>query len=234
MLQPTISTAWEVVRYSPESNKFPLTYVEPHIYQKEQSFRNEFIGSEFYDLLIADLTDYGTVPTWATSGVYSSGDYVDYFGTTLISLENDNSTAPCDDEDNEFWGEATKFDTPCYQSLWELYLRQYFAFYIMSGVLEYATYPSGGKGVIEWMDDGGARQGAGSRSASMAILTSRVNRLLQDANSILKNMVIWMTAQNKANTCDFSKALPIDCASTSINQTQPIRRIAYRRTYGHY
>lgn len=231
MPQTTLITAWEVVRYSPESNKFPTAQVEPLIFPKEQTVRRVLLGADFYDALVADMIDYGTVETWEVTGTYSSGEYVNYFGTTLLSLVSGNTTQPCDDPGNEYWQEAERFETGCYQSLWELYLRQYLAFTIMSDALPYATYQSGGKGLVEWMDDGGLRDGAGSKSASTAILTNRRNQLLQNANDIFQNMAAWMIAQNTAGTCNFSDALPVSCSV--VNPSPPRRRIAYRRN-GNY
>lgn len=227
MAQETLITAWEVVKYSPESDKFPTGLVQPHIYPKERTFRRVYLGKEFYDLLLADKVDYGVVEEWDATATYASGDYVDYFGTTLVSLTSGNNTQPCEDQAGEFWEEPDKFTTECYQNLWELYLRQYLAYYIIPAALPHATYPSGGKGVTEWIDDGSMRQGAGSKSASQGVLASRLNILQNEANEILQNMRDWMNDQNDAGTCDFSLAIP--CIES--NPTPQRRRIAYRSGY---
>jgi len=232
MPQQTLTTAWLVVKHSPESDKFPTAYVEPHIYPKEQTLRRQYLGKDFYDAMLADKVDYGVVPVWASSGTYSSGDYVDYFGTTLQSIQDDNTTEPCADPEDAYWVEPDLFETACYQSLWELYLRDYISRYVMIAALPHATFPSGGKGVIEWVDDGSFRNGAGTRSASQGVLSSRLFALQNEAEEILKNMTEWMNDQNTAGTCDFSDALV--CAASS--PTPQRRRIAYRSNYndGYY
>lgn len=232
MAQRTLITAWEVVRYSPESDHFPTAYVEPHIYPKEQTLRRTFLGKDFYDALIADQIDYGTPDEWSKSATYASGDYVNYFGATLVSLTGSNTVQPCDDPDNVYWGIPDKFETSCYQSLWELYLRQYLAYYVIAAPLEYTTYPSGGKGVTEWVDDGGGfRDGSGVKSASRQTMSKRLERLNNDANEIQQNMVEWMNDQTDDGACDFSDAMP--CTGSG-NPTSKRRRVGYRSGYGYY
>lgn len=226
----TLITPYEVVLLSPESNKFPPQWTEPHIYSKEQTLRRVYLGKDFYDALLDDLVDFGVVGKWDVSTTYASGDYVDYFGTTLQSIQADNTTQPCDDPENAYWIEPDKFETGCYQLLWEQYLGPYLANYIMAASIEHPTYPTGAKGTTEWTDDAEMRQGAGVRSASQAVLSSRVKKLQNDANEILQNMQEWIKDQNDAGTCDFSAAL----ICQSQNPTPRKSRIAYRSRYGTY
>ena len=65
----TLITVWEVIRYSPVSNKFPTAYVSG-VYRKEISFARKWLGKEFYDLLIDDLVEYGTVKNWTNGETY--------------------------------------------------------------------------------------------------------------------------------------------------------------------
>lgn len=232
MPQTTLITAWEVVKYSPESDKFPTAYVAPHIYAREQQVAREYLGVDFYALLIADLVDYGVVEDWDDTTTYSSGEYVNYYGSVLESLQDSNTTDPREDPANEYWIEADKFTTACYQSLWiEGQLRDFLAFFIISDAFQSTTHPSGGKGVTEWVDDGGARDGAGSRSASASTLQMRLNGIRTQAAIRQENMQAWMIRQNNAGTCDFSTALPV--ASCYVAQAQRTQRIGYRKNTGN-
>ena len=230
MPQATLITAWEVVKYSPESNKFPTQYVQPHIYHKEQQAAREYLGIDFWDLLIADKVDYGVLEQWSDVTTYASGDYVDYYGTVLESIQANNTTDPVDDLATEYWIEADKFTTACYQSLWdEGGLRDFLAFFIISEAYQPTTHPAGGKGITEWTDDGGMRDGAGSRSASASTMQNRINGIRQQAEVRQKNMQAWMIRQHEAETCLFTDALPI--ASCFTPQVQQPRRIGYRKWY---
>jgi hypothetical protein len=228
MPQQTLISAWEVVKYSPESNKFPTAYVEPHIYHKEQQVAREYLGLDFWDLLLADKVDYGLVENWDDTTTYASGDYVDYYGTVLESIQDDNTVDPVNDLANDYWIEAPKFETACYQSLWEVGgLRDFLAFFIIVEAFQSTTNPAGGKGLTEWIDDGGQRDGAGSRSASASTQQNRINGIRGQAEVRQKNMQIWMIRQHEAETCLFTDALPI--ASCYIKPVQQPRRIAYRK-----
>ena len=231
MPQTTIITAWEVVRYSPESNKFPPAYVEPHIYTKEQLVAREYLGQEFYAALLADKVDYGVLENWESGTVYASGDSVDYFGVVMTSIVSDNSYDPSQDLENQYWIVADKFETACYNRLWiEGQLRDFLAFFIIPEAYHATTYPAGGKGITEWTDDGGMRDGAGSKSASASTMQMRLNTIRQQAFERQQNMAAWMCRQNDAGVCDFAAALPIAgrCANP---QAQATRRIALKTNH---
>jgi len=220
-----------VVKYSPESNQFPTAYIQPHIFQKERAFARKVLGLEMYELLTADLVNHGTIKPYDGATTYALNDVVEYFGMTLKSLQGSNNINPCEDAEGDYWQEALKFTTPCYQTLWELYLRRFLAFHIMGEALEYTTYPAGAKGVIERVD-----QNTGTRTASFSIFTAHKQALLKDAGEVLENMVQYMQEQNKAfaadeNTgCDFSKALFVNCETLPAAQafSRPAKRFAFR------
>lgn len=193
-------TPGEVITAAPESSKFPAALLEPHIQRKEDTLSRTCLGRTFYDLLLADVVDYGTLSIWKASGTYAEDEYVDYYGLILKSKVADNSTNPCDD-DGTNWEVAAKFGTACYESLWTLYLKPYLAFTVMASALDYATFPAGAKGVVEWVDDQ-----TGAKSASMAVLNARKSKLLSDAAEVMDNMKDWMIreTQDTTSTCDFS------------------------------
>lgn len=217
----TLITAWEVVKYSPVSNKFPTAYVNG-IYRKEISFARKWLGKDFYDLLIADLVDYGEVKNWTNGETYALNEYVDYLGLILRSKAADNGADPCTD-DGTNWEEAKKFqDTTCYEPLWtDGSLREYLALYIMQSVLVTSTIQAGAKGVTEWLDDN-----TGTKSASKNTLLTLKEQIIQDANESLENLqcYIW---DNK-DDCDFSKVKFI-AEQKTVNKTRPLQRFNFRR-----
>jgi hypothetical protein len=133
-----------------------------HIRRKERRFAREFLGKDYYDLLIADLIDYAGTDEYDSGTTYNQNDTVLYFGAILKSLVNANDTAPCDDDGTK-WEVAPKFQTECYQNLWTDYLREYLALYIAAEVIDYTTYPLGNKGVLEFVEDQSGMKTAGTR-----------------------------------------------------------------------
>jgi len=220
----TIMTAGEGVRHSPETSKFPPSLISPHIYQKEQTLVRQVLGQDFYDLLVADLVSYTGLTTWSPSQTYSTGAFVDFYGLILKSLVDGNTVHPCEDTAGTNWAAARRFNTDCYEDLWAWYLRPYLSAVIMASALDYATYPAGAKGVVEWADDA-----SGARSASMPVFLARKTKLLNDAAEILENMKAYMIKQDNDGTCDFSTVPFVDCNNPRVTKT-PRRRFLFRKT----
>lgn len=197
-------TAGEVVKYSPESSKFPPGAVQPHIFRKERAFVRAFLGNDFYQLLLADLTDVSAMQAWSPNKSYSTGDVVDYFGMTLESLADANTVNPCEDTDGASWASVQKFQSACYQSLWEQGMREHLAYTIMAASIDHTTFPAGARGLVEWVDDA-----SGSRSASNFAFVARKNKLLADASEALENLkeYIYREHTDTESTCDFSELL---------------------------
>lgn len=221
----TLITVGEVLQASPESSRFPAALIAPHIQRKEDSLARTCLGRDFYDALLADKIDWGVVQTWKATESYSLDQYVDFYGMTLKSLANSNTTNPCEDDGTK-WEAAEKFDTACYNTLWTTYLRPYLAFVVMASALDYATNPAGAKGVVEWSDESGAR------SASTAVLQGRKRKILEDANELLDNMKDWMIRLNATGeTCEglFSDVPSVAAAcGTACAPTYLRRRFAFR------
>lgn len=200
-----------MVKYSPESSKFPPQAVQPHIFRKERAFVRAFLGHEFHQLLIADLEDVSALQAWSPAKQYSTGDVVDYFGMTLKSLVNTNSVNPCDDTEGTSWQLMRKFQSDCYENLWVQGLREYLAYTVMAAAIDHTTFPAGARGVVEWVDDASS-----SRSASNSTFVARKNKLLSDASEALENLKEWVYREHTdADTlCDFSEMLWLKSCTT--------------------
>lgn len=200
----TIITAGEVVRYSPESSKFPPQAVQPHIFRKERAFVRAFLGHDFYQLLLADLEDVTELQAWSPLAQYNTGDVVDYFGMTLKSLVDNNSVNPCEDPGATNWELMRKFQSECFENLWQQGLREHLAYTIMASAIDHTTFPAGARGVVEWVDDASS-----SRSASNSTFFARKNKLLSDASEALENLKEWIYREHTdtESVCDFSEML---------------------------
>lgn len=224
MPQTTLITAWEVVKYSPESDKFPAAYVGKHIYRKEQYVRRDVLGKDFYDAMLADLVDFGEPEEWSSLATYASGDYVKYFDTILQSTLDDNAIEPC----VSGWVEPDKFETECYNLLWvDGDLRGYLAFLIIADAVVHPTYPSGAKGVTEWISEGNGSDSA--RSAKQNIVAGKQTTLRKEADEILANLKEWVKDKLEDDLCEIFEDLKFiaDCGNPTISNS---RRIAFRNT----
>lgn len=198
-----------MVRYSPESQKFPPNAALPHIERKEKAFARSFLGVDFYQALLGDLVDTAGMKAWSPATTYSQGDIVDYFGMVLKSLVATNSVNPCEDVAGESWEAVKKFTSDCYETMWAEGLRDYLAYTVMASAIDHTTFPASAKGVGEWSDDA-----SGLRSASYNIFVARKNKLLSDASEALENLKDWLRREHDDadSLCDFSDVLWIqDC-----------------------
>lgn len=202
----TLISPGEVIRWSPESSKFPPSIVAPHILRKEQTLARSFLGLDFYDAIKADKVDISGKTAWVPGTSYPTGAIVDYFGLVLKSLADANTTNPCEDTDGTKWEEVRKFTSDCFENIWLQGLRDYLAYTVMAAALDHSTFPASGKGVAEWVDDA-----SGSRSASYQVFVSRKNKLLADASESLENLKLWMYREHidTESACDFSDCLYI-------------------------
>lgn len=232
MPQTTLITSWEVVKYSPESDKFPAAYVGGHIYRKERWVRREILGKDFYDAMLDDMVDFGDPQEWSSETTYASGDYVKYYDTILQSIAADNTVEPCATNASGYWVEPDKFETACYNSLWvDGDLRGYLSHLIMADAIVHPTYPAGAKGVTEWIDEGSATQSA--RSAKQNIVAAKQATLRKEADEILANLKDWVEDQLEDNLCSvFEDIKIIDCGDT-LKPTGG-RRIALRSNDEYY
>ena len=223
----TIITPGEVVRYSPESGKYPPQMVERHIFRKEQKFARECLGFDFYDLLIADLKDWSNIKAWVSGTSYATGDLVNYYGLIIESKVDSNNNNPCEDTGGTYWMLADKFNTACYQTLWENYMRDYLAFSVMATSLDHTTYPVSAKGAQEWAQEG---SGSGSKSASYQVFVGRKNKLLNDAADILENMKSWVLREHNDadSSCDFSEVLFVKQCIGACNTPRQSRTFHFR------
>lgn len=146
----TIISAYEVVRNAPVKESFPTKYVCDHIYVNEFSLFEDCLGLDLYNALIADLKSISNIDEYDIQNTYNEGDEVVYDGCVFVSL-NDNNTA--DPGNINYWKVRDKFNSECFQNLWDYHLKQLLSFAIILPAIGYATYQAGGNGLMEIIND---------------------------------------------------------------------------------
>ena len=146
-------TKFEVVRYCKDlRSDFPKHYFDIEV--EEATIFNQFLGEDFYPLLIADLADHSTAVEWVEGTAYSFNDKVIYEGCVFISTVagvNTNLSFPTIET---AWIEADKFQNAEYNNLWTTgQLRGYLAYEIAGTGLVGATWKVGATGVVDRFEE---------------------------------------------------------------------------------
>ena len=123
------------------------------------------------------------------------------------------------------WNKLGKFQTPAYDDLYKLFLRDYLAFVIEAKSLEFAKKIDG---------DGQTNIKSDQKeSASLAEKRNRSSLIMERANSILKSMGYWLLKKKKVDKVTaYDKALIIKKAESQINPYPKSRRIALKTVPG--
>ena len=212
----TLLTSSEVKTFSPEGASFPLSAIEPHIRRVEVNFARQWLGWEFYKLLVADARDLSNIADYVEGTTYSQNDLVQCYGVIYKSL-SDSNTAVITDTDN--WEKLdSKMQTAAYAELYEYFLRDYLAYIISADALEYAN-PVTGQGVVE-------QNNGEVKTASLERQHSREKKTKRLADATLKNMGWWMLEQKYKNSVTaYDKALIISSCERVVSPYQKPRRI---------
>lgn len=216
-ISKTLITSAEVKTYSPEGSSFPLSAIEPHIRRVEVNFARQWLGWDFYQLLVADAYDLGSIADYVQGTSYDTGDMVQCYGIVYTSL-SDSNMAAITDTDN--WQKLeSKMKTSAYAELYEYFLRDYLAYIISADALEYAN-PVTGQGVVE-QDNGEVK------TASLQRQQSREKKTKRLADDTLRNMAFWMLEQKyRNNVTAYDKALIISSCDRVVAPYQRPKRIA--------
>lgn len=143
-------TNFEVVCYCKDIGAdFPKHFFDIEV--EELTIFNQFLGEEFYPILIADLADHSSATEWIEGTSYAVNDKVIYQGCVFISQVADNLSFPTVET---AWTEADKFTTLEYNNLWTKgQLRGYLAYEIAKTGLVPSTWKVGATGVNERFED---------------------------------------------------------------------------------
>jgi len=146
----TLITNFEVVRYCKAVGKsFPTHYFDIPV--EEETIFCEFLGEDFYPILIADLVDHSDAVEWVEGTTYALNAKVIYEGCVFISSIANNTNFPTVET---AWTEANKFTTTEYNNLWTTgHLRGFLAYSIAKTGLVPSTWKIGATGVRENFDE---------------------------------------------------------------------------------
>lgn len=226
----TLLTSSEVKTFSPEGSSFPLSAIEPHIRRVEVNFARQWLGWEFYQLIVADAYDLSSIADYVEGTTYSQDDLVQCYGVIYKSLSDANTAAITNT--NNWEKQDSKMQTSAYAELYEYFLRDYLSYIISADALEYAN-PVTGQGVVE-QDNGEVK------TASLERQHSREKKTKRLADATLKNMGWWILEQKyKNNITDYDKTLIISSCERVVSPYQKPRRIGlqtlpYRKDTEYY
>lgn len=200
MSNNSLITPAEVVRYSPVSNDFPLSQLYGQVKAEEWLLFIQYIGEDFYELLLADLVDYSSVPQW-DGGPYAAGDHVMEQGMIFTSLIDANETEIGDPLNEAAWKEADKFTTACYNSLWTTgFLRELLAYAVILPAVTHTTYPTGAAGTVQKYEDM-----TGIRTAANPNYAKVIDELQRGKNMRLRLVAKYISDNSEG--CNFSGTL---------------------------
>ena len=144
-------------------------------------------------------------------------------GVYYQSTANNNNTDP--ELEGSDWVQYPKFETACYNTMWNDFLRGVFAYTIYSAALPFATIGAGAQGVtIQEKDEKGRRAGNNQEIKAMQ------SHLKQEVDTMFRNLDAWLFNTDAGETC--AQALPAGCLLVDGKRgpAEPIRqrRVMYR------
>lgn len=183
----TLITAYEVVKYSPVRFDYPTATICTAIKNKELSLFRDCLGTDFYNLLLADVINYHNIPEYNIYTRYTTGDIVFYDGTLFVALQGAPPSTPL--EDDSSWAIAPKFTTTKYQVLWDDYLKYYLAYMIIHSTINYSTFQAGSMGLV--LIKNYTEQG--QSTVGLKELWNWKSNIKQDAVDFLENMKAFIS-----------------------------------------
>lgn len=208
-MMSSVITAYEVIKYGPTRQNYPITFICNHIQRKEYVlFSKCYLGTGFRGKLIADLEAPAGVSDYNASTTYSIDDAVKYEGSVLISLTDNNNVNP-DDDDGTNWRESRKFKSDIYQELWDTFMKYWLAFEIAHTSVKYSTYDIGAHGATKHKSET-------EESVNLKELMEIKKEIKDDAHDTLVVMYDWMKERNlldgsfdfiKGSDCDYNECV---------------------------
>lgn len=181
-MNKTLLTATEVTKNTPLEQTFPVAAINSVLPLKEWVEFDNWLGRDFYKILLADLVDHSSAAQWVDGGSYDDADKVLYEDYVFVSNQDSNTDAPIN---SSKWDQADKFTTSEYNDLWlNGRLLNYLALVIAKHANTFATYPTDSSGTKEQFFEG-----SGNRSATKGVfgmVQSALNDMIADAHRSVK------------------------------------------------
>jgi hypothetical protein len=150
----TLMSAYEVAKCSPIMMEYPMDILCVFIVKDERGlFESCALGDKLYDAMLDDIEDVSEVNVYNEMTLYNEGDRVLYEDVVLESIIDSNAIEPCDVTAKDFWRVVEKFNNPCFQELYDRFLKFYIAFTIVGRSARFATFQASSKGTVKYSED---------------------------------------------------------------------------------
>lgn len=204
----SIITPYEVVKYGPNREDYPISAVERHIARVErEAFKSCFLGEDLRASLMKDLNKVTGDP-YNPNTTYNIGEIVAYRSYYLISLKDANTTHIEEDSDADpSWGFPPKFTTEAHNDLWEYVMSDWLAFAVVGASMEYSTYQIGSRGASKVYSD---TTGIGTVSHQDFAMLKR--KIMADTQKLLGDMFDYMKQVQGVNPVFDSQGLKDECS----------------------
>lgn len=204
-----LTTAAEVVHYSPVNRDYDKTKLCNFILQVEEDWFYQCLGADMYAYLLGNLSEVpDPLPVWRSVENYALGDVVKNNDCVFVSTSAHNCTQP--GEENSDWALYPKFQSECANELWSRYLAQIISLKVYSMSLIFNTWrsSSGGLAVNE-------TNNAGVRAGNAKEMSMTKDEILSLIEITVQNMLRWLAKKVKETACDFPANIPaLNCDPT--------------------
>lgn len=188
-----LTTAFEVLKYSPAAWDYPTKQFCELIPQIEEQFARECLGVERYEYFLSKLTPYPeNAQEWDRQITYKEDDVVVKSGCLFVSVSDCNNSNPL--SDSEMWEPFERFTDENVNLFWEKYLRRIFALKVYSASLVHTTWKGGASGITLSTGDNN-----GFRSGNKGEIFETKTQLLAEVDMIVNNMLFWLKANSETS-----------------------------------
>lgn len=227
MNKNTLLTAWEVVRYNPIDQNISVTIVSRFIYLTENKLAREYIGRDFYDLMLEDSADWSTVLEYNSQAGYVLDSLVSYRGLVYQALQASTGKLP---SNTAYWTEAKKFTIDAYNDLYYLHLREFISADVWRRASRFLYQQTKPGGIVLRTD---AQSGA--NSVTWEEFSAYRNDVATIERDLLDNMEEWISQHkdDDAYLLDgvsiFDDFNPASCSGFSLLVSS--RKFYFRKDY---
>ena len=184
MSNKTLCTALDVVYENGLDQNIDTNRITPFIYDIEQERARMCFGFEFYDKMLADKIDRGTLEEWTSQAEYVIGNAVIFRGRIYIALIT-STGKPIND--TTAWAIATTFNVTAYEDLWIKFMRAYLSTEIWVFAFPHVVVQVKATGLVKRKDNK-----SGAEPAGRGDYVQRSTDLRIVADMRLLNLLAWL------------------------------------------
>lgn len=159
----------EVILYSKIDDHFPPCDLDD-IREIESYQFTTCLGGDFYDALVADLTDVSGATAYDSGTSYNQGDMVIYDGLYYTADQNSPAEPPTQ------WTLVDKFQTTCNNDLWCNGLARYLSLVVVRETIPLIATQIGSKGIVKKKGEDFEPASEKAISRLQSSIESKINR----------------------------------------------------------